>query len=499
VPTGEPSNVTEPTASDPTATDPTATDPTATGPTATGPASERPSSSDLAVVVLAAGKGTRFRSDLAKVLHRAAGRTLVGHVLEAVRPLEAAQVLVVVGHQSDDVTAEVEAAGLPGTATVLQADQRGTGHAVQVAMPALDPGIRRVMVLPGDTPLLDHATLAGLVAAGEDASAAMLTAELTDPHGYGRVLRDGQGRVERIVEHRDATEVERAVREINAGMYLLDRELLRDALHRLDDDNAQGEVYLTDVVGLLTADDHTVVPVVVDETTIAGVNDRSQLADAAAALRRARLDHLMREVGVSVVDPASTHVDVDVEVARDAVLLPGTILERGTRVGARAVVGPHTHLTACDVGDDATVHSTRGTDAVVGAGASVGPFTHLRAGTHLGPRSKAGAYVETKNATVGEGSKIPHLSYVGDATVGSQVNVACGVITVNYDGRTKSHTTIADGAFVGCDTMLVAPITIGEGAYTAAGSTITDDVPAGALAIARSRQTVKEGWAERRG
>jgi bifunctional UDP-N-acetylglucosamine pyrophosphorylase / glucosamine-1-phosphate N-acetyltransferase len=452
---------------------------------------------DVAAVVLAAGKGTRFRSDLAKVLHRAAGRTLVRHVLEALRPLGLGQLVVVVGHQADAVTVEVEAAGLDVT-TVLQADQRGTGHAVEVALPALAAGIERVLVLPGDTPLLTAATLERLLAASDEGRAAMLTAQLDDPSGYGRVLRDGGGNVARIVEERDATSDQRDIREINAGMYAVPRGPLEAAIGQLDDDNAQGELYLTDVVEVLHAAGEQVAPVIADEREIAGVNDRRQLADAAAELRRRHLDHLMVEVGVSVLDPASTHVDVDVEVGRDAVLLPGTLLDAGTRIGERAVIGPNSHLSGCVVEADATVHSTRGEGAVVGAHAQVGPFAHLRAGTHLGASTKVGAYAETKNAVIGEGSKIPHLAYVGDATVGAGVNISCGVITVNYDGKVKSRTTIEDGAFVGCDTMLVAPVTIGAGAYTAAGSTITDDVPAGALAIARSRQTVKEGWRARR-
>jgi bifunctional UDP-N-acetylglucosamine pyrophosphorylase / glucosamine-1-phosphate N-acetyltransferase len=455
-------------------------------------------SGQVAAVVLAAGKGTRFRSDLAKVLHRAAGRTLVGHVLEALRPLDVAQVIVVVGHQADDVQVEAEASGIDSVTTVLQAEQRGTGHAVQQAVPAFADGIEQVLVLPGDTPLLTASTLQRLLEAGEGGVAAMLTAELEDPAGYGRVLRREGGSVAGIVEHRDASADERAVREINAGMYLVDRPLLEAGLAGLEDDNDQGELYLTDIVGFLTGDGHEVAAVVVDEEEVAGVNDRRQLADAAAVLHRRHLDHLMAEVGVTVVDPVSTHVDVDVEVGRDTVLLPGTLLEAGTRIGERVTVGPNTHLTGCEVGDDATVHSTRGEHAIIGAQAEVGPFTHLRPGTRLGARTKAGAFVQTKNATVGEGSKLPHLAYVGDATVGERVNLACGVVTVNYDGRTKSHTTVEDGAFVGCDTMLVAPVTIGAGAYVAAGSTITDDVPDGALAIARARQTNKEGWATRR-
>jgi bifunctional UDP-N-acetylglucosamine pyrophosphorylase / glucosamine-1-phosphate N-acetyltransferase len=460
-------------------------------------ATER-SNPDVAAIVLAAGKGTRFRSDVAKVLHRTAGRSLVGHVLEALRPLGLGRIVVVVGHQRDAVAEEVRASGVPGVETVVQEDQRGTGHAVQVALPALGEEVRRVLVLPGDTPLLTAPTLAGLLDASDGHVAAMLTAVLDDPAGYGRVLRDDAGSVSRIVEDRDATEQERAVAEINAGMYLVDHDRLVDALGRIDDDNDQGELYLTDVVQVLTGDGRPVAAVVAAEDEVAGVNDRWQLAGAGAVLRDRHLSHLAAEVGVTIDDPRSTHVDVTVRVGRDARLLPGTILEGRTVVGERAVVGPNSHLTDTEVGADASVHSTRADEAVVGERAAVGPFTHLRPGTRLGALTKAGAYVETKNADVADGAKIPHLAYVGDATVGAGANIACGAITVNYDGRAKAHTTVGEGAFVGCDVSLVAPVTIGDGAYVAAGSVVTDDVPDHALAIARSRQTVKDGWARDR-
>lgn len=446
-----------------------------------------------AAIVLAAGKGTRFRSETAKVLHRTAGRSLVGHVLEALRPLGLGQVVVVVGHQRDAVTAELEAMELSGLTTVVQEDQRGTGHAVQVALPALDADIDQVVVLPGDTPLLTAPTLEGLIEAGRGRSA-MLTAALDDPTGYGRVLRGEDGTVARIVEHRDATEAERAVTEINAGMYLVDRQRLTDALGRIDDDNDQGELYLTDVVAILTGDGHPVAAVVVAEDEVAGVNDRWQLADTAAVLRARHLRRLATEVGVTILDPASTHLDVTVTVERDATLLPGTLLEGRTTVGEGATVGPNSHLTDTEVGAGASVHSTVAKDAVIGQGASVGPYTHLRPGTHLGADTKAGAFVQVKNSRIGDGSKVPHLAYVGDADVGSDANIACGVITVNYDGQDKHRTVIGDGAFVGCDVTLIAPVEVGDGAYIAAGSPITDDVPAGALGIARSRQTIKDGW-----
>lgn len=454
-------------------------------------------SSDVAAIVLAAGQGTRFRSQTPKVLHDAAGRTLLAHVLEALRPLELAQVLVVVGHDAEAVQAEVDRVGLPGAQTVTQEVQRGTGHAVEQAVPALAGAIRRVMVLPGDTPAITPACLTALLEAAGDAGS-LLTTVLDDPGGYGRIVRGEHGQITAVVEDRDADDRQRAITEVNAGMYVFDRAALTDGLGLLDDDNAQGERYLTDVVAHAAAAGQPMRARVAPADEVAGVNDRVQLAEAAAVLRRRHLRELQREVGVTVIDPAATYLDVDVEVGPDTTLLPGTILDRGTRVGAGAVVGPHSHLTACAIGDGAQVHSTRAIEATIGEGASVGPYAHLRAGTVLGAATKVGAYVETKNATIGEGSKVPHLAYVGDATVGQRVNIACGAITVNYDGRTKSHTTIEDGAFVGCDTMLIAPVTIGAGAYTAAGSTVTDDVPADALAIARSRQTNKDGWAARR-
>lgn len=454
--------------------------------------------SDVAVVILAAGQGTRFRSDTAKVLHQAAGRSLLGHVIEAVRPLDVGQVVVVVGHQAEQVAAEAQDAGIDGLTTVVQHEQRGTGHAVQQAMPALATHIRRVLVLFGDTPLLTAPVLAGLFDATKAAPAALLTTEAEDPTGYGRILRTTEGSVRAIVEHRDATAEQRQIREINAGMCLIERQRLERGLAGLGADNEQGELYLTDVIGFLHDEGDTVVPVLVPEEFVAGVNDRAQLTAAAAVLRERRLDHLMREVGVSVMDPATTYVDVDVEVGRDTVLLPGTILDAGTRIGERASIGPNSHLSACVVGDDATVHSTRAVEADIGADAAVGPFAHLRPGTRLEARTKAGAFVETKNATLEEGAKAGHLAYVGDATVGRDVNVGCGVVFVNYDGTEKHHTTVEQGSFVGSGTMLVAPVTVGEGAYIAAGSTITDDVPPDALAIARARQSVKPGWAKRR-
>lgn len=457
--------------------------------------------SGLAAVVLAAGRGTRFRSERPKVLHAAAGRSLLAHVTLAVATLETERIVVVVGHGAEEVRREVdglaERLGRPIEA-VVQSEQRGTGDALHVALEHLGEGApERLLVVPGDTPLVTAPTLARLVEHGDGADLVLLSTVLDDPVGYGRVLREGD-RVVGIVEHRDATEAERAVTEVNAGMYVGRTGLVRDALTAVDDRNDQGERYLTDVVGHLAAGGATVAAVRAPADEVAGVNDRAQLAAAAAVLRARHLDHLMREVGVSVVDPAATYVDVDVAVGVDAVLLPGTILERGTTVGARATIGPDAHLAACTVGEDAVVHSTRATEAVIGAGAEVGPFAHLRPGTRLGAGARVGAFVQTKNADIGEGAKVPHLAYLGDAEVGAGANVACGVVTANYDGHDKHRTVIGEGAFVGCDVVLVAPVTVGPGAFVAAGSTLTHDVPEDALAVARSRQLVREGWAARR-
>jgi bifunctional UDP-N-acetylglucosamine pyrophosphorylase / glucosamine-1-phosphate N-acetyltransferase len=458
---------------------------------------------DLAAVVLAAGRGTRFRSERPKVLHAAAGRSLIAHVLTALAPARCARVLVVVGHGAPAVEEEVRAVGEAlgiVVETVVQPEQRGTGDAVEVALGALATGaaVERLLVVPGDTPLVTPATFSALVAASAGVEVALLTTRPEDPTGYGRIVRSADGPVARIVEHRDATDEERAIGEVNAGMYVVGREAIAAALADIGADNDQGERYLTDAVVRLIGAGASARAVEVSADEVAGVNDRKQLADAAGVLRRRHLDHLMREVGVSVIDPATTHVDVDVAVGVDATILPGTVLDRGTVIGAGATVGPNAHLSACTVGEGAVVHSSRGEGAEVGPGVQVGPFAHLRPGTRLLAGSRVGAFVQIKNTTVGEGAKVPHLAYLGDATVGRGANVACGVVTVNFDGHDKHPTAIGDGAFVGCGVMLIAPVTVGDGAFVAAGSTITHDVPPDALAVARVRQQDKPGWAARR-
>ncbi|HEX5877732.1 MAG TPA: bifunctional UDP-N-acetylglucosamine diphosphorylase/glucosamine-1-phosphate N-acetyltransferase GlmU [Actinomycetota bacterium] len=451
----------------------------------------------LTVVVLAAGEGKRFRSAVPKPLHQVAGRPLLWHVLAAAAPLKADRTVVVVGHGADEVTAAVGGFDLGPVDVAVQADQRGTGDALAAALPQLE-GDGDVMVLSGDTPLVSAALLEGLLDAhrAARATATLLTATLDDPTGYGRVLRDQDGAVTGMVEERDATPDQRRLREVGAGMYVFRRPAL-DGLAELRPDNDQGEYYLPDLVPLVLAGGGRVATAEGPEEEVRGVNDRVELAEAGAVLRRRLLERLMLG-GVTVTDPVTTFVDADVEVGQDTVLGPLTFLEAGTRVGARCRLGPNVRLVACAVGDDATISQTVALESTIGPRAVVGPFASLRPGTQLAEASKAGTFVEMKNSVVGPGSKVPHLSYVGDADIGAGANVGAGTVFVNYDGVRKHRTTVGDGAFIGSDTMLVAPVTVGSGAQTAAGSTITKDVPPDALAIERSDQRTIEGWAARR-
>ena len=451
----------------------------------------------LTVVVLAAGEGKRFRSALPKPLHPVAGKPLLWHVLAAAAPLKADRTVVVVGSGADQVSAAVDGFDLGPVSFAVQADQRGTGDALATALPLLD-GDGDVMVLSGDTPLISAALLEGLLDAHRSAraTATLLTSTLADPSGYGRVLRDAGGAVTGVVEERDATAAQRQLREVGVGMYVFRRQAL-DGLAELRPDNNQGEYYLPDLVPQVLAGGGLVATAEGPEEETRGVNDRVELAQAAAVLRRRLLERLMLG-GVTVTDPATTYVDADVQVGQDTVLAPLTFLEAGTRVGARCRLGPNVRLVGCTVGDDATVSQAVAVSSAIGPRAVVGPFASLRPGSDLGDGAKAGTFVEVKNSTVGSGSKVPHLSYVGDADIGAGANVGAGTVFVNYDGVHKHRTIVGDGAFIGSDTMLVAPVTVGSGAQTAAGSTITKDVPPDALAIERSDQRTIEGWAARR-
>jgi bifunctional UDP-N-acetylglucosamine pyrophosphorylase/glucosamine-1-phosphate N-acetyltransferase len=422
---------------------------------------------------------------------------LLWHVLAAAAPLKAERTVVVVGTGADQVTAAVEGFDLGPVRFAAQSSQRGTGDALATALPQLE-GDGDVLVLSGDTPLITADLLEELLEAHRTAraDATLLTCTLADPTGYGRVLRDEDGAISGVVEERDASPAQRRIREVGVGLYVFRRAVL-DGLAELRPDNDQGEYYLPDLVPQVLAAGGLVATAAGPEEAVLGVNDRIELAAAGTLLRRRLLERLML-AGVTVTDPATTYVDADVQVGQDTVLAPLTFLEAGTRVGARCRLGPNVRLVGCAVGDDATVSQTVAVGSTIGTRAVVGPFASLRPGSELGEGSKVGTFVEVKQSTVGPGSKVPHLSYVGDADIGAGVNVGAGTVFVNYDGADKHRTTVGDDAFIGSDTMLVAPVTVGQGAQTAAGSTITKDVPPDALAIERADQRTIEGWAARR-
>lgn len=459
---------------------------------------------EAAVLVLAAGSGTRMRSDTPKVLHPLGGRSMIAHVLHAVAKVAPQHLVVVLGNQRDQVAPAVaelaEALGRP-IEVAVQEQQLGTGDAVLCGLAALPADFDGVVaVTPGDTPLLDSDTLAELIAAhnAEPAAVTVLTTTLADPTGYGRVLRTQDREVTAIVEQADATPSQREIREVNTGVYAFDIGPLRSALSRLSADNAQRELYLTDVISIVRSDGRVVHANHVDDAAlVAGVNDRVQLAAIAAELNR-RVVAAHQRAGVTVIDPATTWIDVDVTVGRDTAIRPGTQLLGGTRIGERCTIGPDTTLTDVQVGDEASVARTHGSEATIGAGADVGPFTFLRPGTSLGARGKLGAFVETKNTVIGAGTKIPHLTYVGDADIGEESNIGAASVFVNYDGENKHRTRIGSHVRTGSDTMFVAPVTVGDGAYTGAGTVLRDDVPPGALAISDNAQHTIEGWVERK-
>jgi bifunctional UDP-N-acetylglucosamine pyrophosphorylase/glucosamine-1-phosphate N-acetyltransferase len=457
-----------------------------------------------AVLVMAAGAGTRMRSDIPKVLHTLAGRSMLAHVLHSIAKVAPQQLVVVLGHDRDRITPAVaelaDSLGRPIDIAV-QDEQHGTGHAVACGLTALPADFAgTVVVTSGDVPLMDADTLAELIAAHSAATAAatVLTTTLPDPTGYGRVLRTQDREVIGIVEEVDATRSQLAISEVNAGVYAFDIEVLRSALNRLRPHNAQQELYLTDVISIIRQDGLIVRAQHVDDAAlVAGINDRVQLSELAAELNR-RIVAAHQRAGVTVVDPASTWIDVDVTVGRDTVIQPGTQLLGTTRIGGRCEIGPDTTLTDVAVGEGASVVRTHGSVSVIGDGAVVGPFTYLRPGTVLGDVGKLGAFVETKNATLGAGTKVPHLTYVGDADIGEHSNIGASSVFVNYDGETKRRTTIGSHVRTGSDTMFVAPVTIGDGAYTGAGTVVRDDVPPGALAVSAGPQRNIEGWVERK-
>ncbi|MDP3983486.1 MAG: bifunctional UDP-N-acetylglucosamine diphosphorylase/glucosamine-1-phosphate N-acetyltransferase GlmU, partial [Acidimicrobiia bacterium] len=449
----------------------------------------------LAAVVLAAGQGTRMKSDKPKVLHRAAGRTLLDWALAAVQVVDPDRVVVVVGHGAGEVAAHVP----EKIESVIQSPQLGTGHATAIALNRLGAMASEdlVLITYGDMPLVTGDLLRQVLGASPGVGGVMVSTHLEDPSGYGRVLRNEDGSLARVVEDRDATPAQRQVSEVNAGLYVFRGDLLGSALSQLAPDNAQGEYYLPDVVPLLLQQGQRVEVVVAPAETVLGVNSHDQLAEAEAILRR-RINRHWQQEGVWMQDPDRVYIDAAVELAPGVRLFPGVHLQGSCRVESGAVIGPETFISDSEVGQDARIWYSVVRAARVGAGAEVGPYASLRQGTVLKAAAKAGTFVEMKNTTLGEGAKVPHLSYMGDATIGARANVGAGSITCNYDGFDKHHTTIGEEAFIGSDTMLVAPVTIGDRAVTGAGSVITHDVAEGALAVERSVQKDVPGYAARR-
>jgi len=451
---------------------------------------------ELVTVVLAAGKGTRMKSALPKVLHRVCGKPMLQHVLDAADAAGAKRNIVVTGFGGD----EVRAALGDRAEFVTQEEQLGTGHAVLQAKPLLQGEAGTIMVLCGDTPLLTGELLRKLYDAHVEAGAkaTVLTAILPDASGYGRVIRMGDGSVEKIVEHKDATEEEREVREINSGIYCFEAGELFAALGDVKNDNAQGEYYLPDVLEILRKQGKKIWAVAADdyESTL-GINSRSQLAKAEKILRSRKNEELMAE-GVTIMDPASTFIDADVKIGRDTVIYPFTWIEGKSVIGENCEIGPNVRFQNVTIGKGVMGQFAYVHDAVIDDGVILGQFVHIRPDTHLMEKVKIGNFVEVKNSTVGKGTKLPHLSYIGDCDMGANVNMGCGTITVNYDGKKKFRTQVGDNAFIGCNSNLVAPVTVEDNAYVGAGSTITKRVPAGNLAIARSRQTNIADWPDKR-
>lgn len=452
--------------------------------------------SDLVTVILAAGKGTRMKSALPKVLHCVGGKSMLQHVLDAARAAGAERNIVVVGFGGEQVEASIGAQA----EFVVQKEQLGTGHAVQQTAGLLKNTKGTVMVLCGDTPLLTGDLLKKLYDEHKSAKAmaTVLTAIMPDAAGYGRIIRTASGTVEKIVEHKDASETERQIREVNSGIYCFEAEALFTALESVSCDNVQGEYYLPDVLGILKKKGEKIWAVAADDyELILGINSRVQLSGAEKILRRRKNIELM-DGGVTIMDPDSTFVDADVIVGKDTVIYPFTWLEGMTRIGEGCEIGPNSRFTNTTIGNHVTAHFSYAHECEIEDDVIMGPYVHLRPNTKITKNVKIGNFVEVKNSTIGNGSKLPHLSYIGDCDMGSGVNMGCGTITVNYDGKTKFRTKIGNNSFIGCNSNLVAPVTVGDGAYVGAGSTITKDVPPSDLAIARARQKNIDGWADKR-
>lgn len=443
-------------------------------------------------IILAAGEGKRMKSKLPKPLQTAGGKTLIDRVIEAVSSAGSEKNIVVVGHMADKIREH-----LGDTAEYAnQFEQLGTGHAVMQGIAPIADCDGSVIVMCGDTPLITSETLVSAYKEhiAEQRSATVITALCDNPFGYGRIVRNN-GSIAKIVEQKDATDEEKLINEINSGMYIFDIQKLNSTLSRVTNNNAQGEYYLTDVIEILLNDDEKVGAYIADFEETIGVNDRAQLSYADYLLNKRNVNRLMAD-GVCILNPDTVRVDDDVKVGCDTTIYPNTILEGNTEIGEDCIIGPNTRIVNCRVGNKTELQSSVALDSTVGSNTSVGPFAYIRPNSTIGDNIKVGDFVEVKNAKIGNNTKIAHLTYVGDADVGERVNFGCGTVVVNYDGIHKHRTTIEDDCFIGCNTNLVSPVTVRKGAYTAAGSTITDEVPENALAIARSRQVVKDGWAK---
>ena len=439
-----------------------------------------------------------MKSSTPKVLHEIAGRSLLGHVLAAALPLKSQSTTVVVGSGREKVEAHLKAID-PHVTTVFQEKRGGTGHATQLALAGGDNS-GTILVLAGDTPMLTFDSLNQLISTHNAGgfAASVMTAEHPDPTGYGRIVRGDNGELLRIVEEKDADDFEKAIFEINSGVYAFDGKKLEGAISKLKNSNAQGELYLTDVLEILRNDGGKVAAVLIEDfIETLGVNDRVQLAESAALLRDRINEELMKS-GVTIIDPTTTWIDATASISNDVVIAPGSTIAGSSTIASGAIIGPRSTLIDTQVGEGASVIESYCTGATIGKDAQVGPYTYLRPGAVLGEGAKAGAYVEIKNSTVGKGSKVPHLSYVGDATIGEGTNIGAATIFVNYDGVEKHHTTVGDHVRIGSDTMLVAPVTVGDGAYTAAGSVITEDVEPGAIGVGRAKQRNVIGWVLRK-
>ncbi|WP_079707614.1 bifunctional UDP-N-acetylglucosamine diphosphorylase/glucosamine-1-phosphate N-acetyltransferase GlmU [Paraliobacillus ryukyuensis] len=446
-------------------------------------------------IVLAAGQGTRMKSKLYKVLHPVMGRPMVQHVLDNLQALDLSKTMTIVGHGAEKVKEQIDTT----TQFILQEEQLGTAHAVKQAAPMLEQKTGVTLVICGDTPLITKQTIAALFDHHMEskAKATVLTTTISDPTGYGRIIRSESGHVERIVEHKDATADQLAVNEVNTGTYCFDNQLLFEALNRVSNDNAQGEYYLPDVLEILKQSGEKIAAYQTsDSEETIGVNDRVALAKAEKIMKhRINIQHMKN--GVSIIDPDHTYIEPDVSIEADVLIEPGCAIKGKTTIGTGSHIGAHTEINNCQIGENTLIKQSVAADSIIGDRVTIGPFAHIRPQAAIGDEVKIGNFVEVKKARIEENSKVSHLSYIGDAEIGKNVNVGCGTITVNYDGKNKFLTKIEDDAFIGCNANLIAPVTIGKGALVAAGSTINKDVPADALSIARSKQENKEAYAKR--